>query len=162
MRPARAWPTWSIRVSSMSISASDSNQGVGATQSHWRAWYYDGRDATRHDASVLITPTALEISRDGQPSLRWALEDVRQTQGFSRGEHVRLEHGSQSEALVVPDQQFLVSLHALAAAAARRFHRPGRQSTGVPIALVGVCLGVVALGFVVYQWGVQAFTTVVA
>ena len=146
----------------MSISASDSNQGFGATQSRWHAWYYDGRDATRHDASVLITPTALEISRDGHPPLRWSLEDVRQTQGFSRGEHVRLEHGSQSEALVVPDQQFLVSLHALGAGAARRFHHPGRQSTGVPMALVGMCLGVVALGFVVYQWGVQAFTIVAA
>ena len=144
----------------MSISASESRRESSATQSHWRAWYYDGRDATRHDASVVITPTALEISRDGQPSLRWALEDVRQTQGFSRGEHVRLEHGSESETLVVPDQQFLVSLHALAAGAARRFHHPGRQSTGVPMTLVGVCLGVVALGFVVYQWGVQAFTVV--
>jgi predicted Zn-dependent protease len=112
---------------------------------------------------AVITPTALEISVEGKPSLRWALEDIRQTQGFSRGEHVRFERGSlQPEALVVPDQQFLVSLRALAPAAARRFHHPGRQSTGVPLALVGVCLAVVAFGLVVYQWGVPAFTTVLA
>lgn len=98
---------------------------------------------------------------EGRLSLRWPLEDIRQTQGFSRGEHVRFEHGSAPpESLVVPERDFLVSLHRLAPGAARRFHHPHRHSARVTLAVVGAGLAVIALAFVTYQWGVQTFTTV--
>ena len=43
-----------------------------------------------------------------------------------------------------------------------RVPHPDRQSTGVPLALVAVCLALAAFGFVVYRWGVPAFTSVLA
>jgi predicted Zn-dependent protease len=86
---------------------------------------------------------------------------VRQTQGFYPGEHVRFEHGSTSEAVVVPDRKFLAALSALAPEAARRFHDPRRRSGRLWFSVAAAILAVV-IGFVLYQWGVQALATMLA
>jgi len=143
----------------MWTSGPDSN--LSATAIRWDGWYYDGRGATRHSASIVITPTALEVLPDQLQPLRWPYDDVRQTQGSYPGEHVRLERKSTSEAVVVPDRNFLAALSALAPEAAPRFHAPRRRSARLWFPVAAALLAVV-IGFVLYQWGVQALATVLA
>lgn len=75
----------------------------------------------------------------------WPWDDVRQTQGFHRGEVVRFERGGEmAEALVVEDPAILRAVQALSGGFAQRFHDPRMRAfewpffAGAALALAGV------------------------
>jgi Zn-dependent protease with chaperone function len=70
----------------------------------WPANYYDGQSPERRATVVRPTPTGLDL---GFTVWRW--DEVRQTQGFHRGELDRLERGM--EAVTVADRAFLLDAH---------------------------------------------------
>ena len=123
----------------------------------WEADYLDGRTPLRRPARVTIGQTGLEITlTDGGGSFRWPLDQIQQTQGFHRGEQVRLERGRDlAEILLIRDVAFLSALRAAAPDAARAFHEPRRR--GVRAALAGLAaVAAVALGAGLYVWGIPA------
>ena len=129
----------------------------------WDAHYLDGRTPIRRPARVTIGHTGLEIVlRDGGGSFRWALADVRQTQGFYAGEQVRLERGGDlAEVLLIGDVAFLSALREVAPAAAGAFHDPGRRRFRPGLAVLAG-LAAVALSLGLYFWGIPAVADIAA
>lgn len=126
----------------------------------WKAYYFDGRTASRHDASVHLMPSGLEIAAAGSRAW-WPYAQVQQTQGFYAGEEVRLERRGSAEALVIPDPQFLTALHRVAPDFGRRFHRPERRRRRVMLT-VGAGVLAAVLTVAIYIWGIPAAATVIA
>jgi Zn-dependent protease with chaperone function len=119
-------------------------------------YYLDGRSAARQQASVRLSASGLEIALEDGTRLWWPFRNVRQTQGFYAGEQIRLERGSPfSEILLVDDTAFLGTLHATAPGFGRRFHNPRRRRSRV-LLTIGAALTSVAVGAVLYVWGIPA------
>jgi Zn-dependent protease with chaperone function len=124
--------------------------------------YLDGRSAARRPASVRLAASGLEIELSDGTRLWWPFRDVRQTQGFYAGEQIRLERGAPfPEALLVDDAGFLLALHATARGFGRRFHNPRRQRSRV-LLTIGAAVTAVAIGAVLYVWGIPAAAAVLA
>ena len=134
--------------------------GPGARD--WDAHYLDGRSPIRRPARVTIGQAGLEITLpEGGTSFRWPLSEVRQTQGFSAGEEVRLERGDRGEALLIGDLAFLSALRAAAPHAAGAFHDPRRRHWQPGVALLAALAAVgVTLGL--YFWGIPALAGIAA
>ncbi|HET7339835.1 MAG TPA: M48 family metallopeptidase [Methylomirabilota bacterium] len=128
----------------------------------WDAHYLDGRAPVRRPARVSIGRNGLEIAltEDGQ-TFRWALTDVRQTQGFYEGEQVRLERRGGSEALLVGDVRFLAALRAASPETARAFHGPSRRRA-VLLGGVGAAVGAVLVALALWVWGIPRLADVAA
>ena len=110
--------------------------------------------------TVRITRGALVLALDGGAEVLWPLAEVRQTQGFHPGEHVRLERGQGvHEALVLVDQAFLTSLRELAPEAAERFVDPMRRRRRTAL-VVGAALAGVGLVAALYFVGIPALAGV--
>jgi Zn-dependent protease with chaperone function len=125
-------------------------------------YYLDGRSAARRLASVRLAASGLEIALDDGARLWWSFRDIRQTQGFYAGEQIRLERGAPfSEVLLVDDTAFLTALRATAPRLGRRFHDPRRRRSRV-LFTVGATVTAVALGAVLYTWGIPAAAGVLA
>src|SRR5213594_715982 len=119
-------------------------------------YYLDGRSAARREASVRLAASGLEIALGDGTRLWWPLREVRQTQGFYAGEQTRLERGAPfPEILLIDDSAFLGALHATAPGFGRRFHNPGWRRSRV-LLTVGAALASVAIGAVLYVWGIPA------
>lgn len=125
-------------------------------KSFWKAFYYDGRTAERHEVEISLSPEALCVKKDGKEAL-WRLDEVDQTQGFNKGEPVRLEKGG--EALIINDAEFVVSLYSMAPAHAARFKRPDRMGRGVLLISLAAFL-TIAIGLGVYFWAIPAMVRV--
>jgi Zn-dependent protease with chaperone function/predicted Zn-dependent protease len=128
----------------------------------WEGSYLAGRIAVRQRAVIRLGSTGLEVAVEDGTVLRWPYTEVRQTQGFYPGEHVRLErsHGG-SAALVVTETAFLEALQAAAGPARRRFHDPAsRRWRSVAAGLAAV--GVVGLVLLLYFRLIPAVGTAVA
>ena len=130
-------------------------------QYEWRAHYLDGQTAIRHPATVRLMRRGLEVEAPGVWTRFWAYDDLRQTQGFYEGEEVRLEHGGElPEALLIPDVDFLASLHEAAPHLGPRFHDPARRGQRVRLTiLAGVA--VVAITGALYLWGIPVMAALV-
>jgi beta-barrel assembly-enhancing protease len=125
-------------------------------------FYLDGRSAARREASIRLSASGLEISLGDGTRLWWPLREVRQTQGAYAGEQIRLERGAPfSEILLIDDAAFLAALHATAPGFGRRFHNPGWRRSRV-LLTVGAALASVAVGAVLYVWGIPAAAGILA
>lgn len=114
--------------------------------SRWKAFYYDGKTAERHDVEVEATPFSLIVTK-GRDAWEWRYDEVKQTQGFHEGQPVRIEKGE--EALVINDTGFLNSLSELTAGSDLRFGPP--ESKRKKFFLIPVLLFfTAALGLAVY------------
>jgi len=129
----------------------------------WDAHYLDGQAPLRRAARVTVGRAGLEITlSDGGGSFRWPLAEVRQTQGFYKGEEVRLERGGElSEALLVRDLGFLSALRAAAPESASAFHDPRRRRYRVSLTLL-TAVTAVGLAVALYAWGIPALAAALA
>lgn len=131
-------------------------------QHEWQAHYLDGQTAIRHPATVRLMREGLEVTAPGGSARLWRYREIRQTQGFYRGEEVRLERGGElPEALLVSDLGFLTSLHEIAPQLSARFHDPARRGRRLRLTMAAAVL-VVGIVTVVYLWGLPALAAVVA
>ena len=131
-------------------------------QVEWRGSYLDGRTPASRAVTVRILPGALALALDGGGEVWWPLAEVRQTQGFHPGEHVRLERGQGvPEALVVVDQRFLTSLRELAPATGGRFVDPTQRRRRTAL-VVGLALAGIGLVAGLYFVGIPALARVAA
>ncbi len=131
-------------------------------QYEWQAFYLDGHTATRHRARVRLLRLGLEVTTPEGWTRLWPYDEIRQTQGFYEGEEVRLERGGElSEALLIPDPGFLVSLHEVAPQLGARFHDPGRRGRRIRLTILAA-VAVVGITGALYLWGIPALAAVVA
>lgn len=129
----------------------------------WSGQYYGGETATREDVSITVSPAGLRVDRADGSSLWWRYDELTQTQGFHRGEPVRLERGDglTGGALVVADSAFLAAIHALAPEAAGRFQSPATRARRLlRIAAAGAAAVLVAAAL--YLWAIPRLADRVA
>jgi Zn-dependent protease with chaperone function len=121
----------------------------------WTGFFFDAHSAGRHPVTVTIATDGLHVRRDGSVSW-WPYSELRQTQGFYPGEHVRLEKGEGlAEALVVPDAGFLEAIRDVAPDAGARFGRPERAWFRLRLAAV-MAGSIILLLAGLYFWGIPA------
>lgn len=116
----------------------------------WKAFYYDGKTALRHDVEVTLSPESLEVAGESVAA-SWRYDDVTQTQGGNIGEPVRLEKGE--EAVIVSEEGFLNSLNEVAPSYRSRFHRPAKAGKNLLLIITAFLL-TVSIGTCVYLWGI--------
>lgn len=127
----------------------------------WTGRYLDGRSAATHQVAVDPTPEGLVITHADGTSVRWAYDQIRQTQGSYQGEQVRLEHGREpAAALVVLDQRFLTALRAQAPRLVSVIHDPSRRHLRLRLILLAAAMALVVLG-VFYRWGIPGLASAV-
>jgi predicted Zn-dependent protease len=134
-------------------------------QTTWAGHYLSGRTAEREPAVVTVTPTGLRIDpadeAAGGATRWWPYDELRQTQGFYPGEHVRLERGTEApEALVVVDRAFLDALGDVAPDATRALRRSAGRKPWRRIALLAAAA--LTVGGTVYLWILPAAADAVA
>jgi len=106
--------------------------------------------------------SGFQIATDTGATLWWPYSEIRQTQGFYAGEHVRLERGGEiGETLLISDPAFLTSLHTVAPELGTRFHNPARRWRRIQLTLLAAVASV-ALGAILYVWGIPAMAMLVA
>ncbi|MEK7341211.1 MAG: M48 family metallopeptidase [Candidatus Binatota bacterium] len=131
-------------------------------QLEWQGFYLDGKTADRRQAVIHITPTGLQVTAKNGQTFFWSYEEIRQTQGYYAGEQVRLERGAEiSEALLISDEAFLVSLHRLAPGLTRHFHDPTRRSTRALLTFFAA-LAAIGIAGVLYLWGIPMAAALIA
>jgi len=131
-------------------------------QYEWRAYYLDGQTAIRHPASVRLMREGLEVGTPGGWTRFWPYAELRQTQGFYDGEEVRLERGGElSEALLIPEAGFLLSLKEVAPQFKRRFHDPSRRRDRVRLTVLAAVAATGITG-ALYLWGIPALSALAA
>jgi len=131
------------------------------TRSDWRGDYLDGRTAHLRPAELRLMATGIEVTVEGQTTF-WPYLELRQTQGRYAGEDVRLERGGElSEAVIVRDRDFLVSLRQVAPGLGGRLYEPGQRSLRLGLT-VAAGVAVIALGVAIYLWGIPLFARAVA
>ncbi len=131
-------------------------------QIDWEGYYLDGKTAARHRAAVRLLRTRLEIAPENGPMVWWPYGEIRQTQGFYAGQEIRLERGGEiSEAVLIRDPAFLISLQRVAPETAGRFHDPGRRRSRVTLTALAA-LAAVGVAAALYLWGIPGMASVVA
>lgn len=128
----------------------------------WQGFYLDGRKAARHPATIRLMREGLEVTTSSGWTRLWAYRELRQTQGFYRGEEVRLERGEEPpETLVIADSAFLESLHEAAPHVGLRFHDPRRRAARLRFTIAAAA-AVVAATAAIYLWGIPLLAAFVA
>jgi predicted Zn-dependent protease len=128
----------------------------------WHGFYLDGRTAARHPAMIRLMREGLEVTTPSTGTRLWAYRDLRQTQGFYKGEEVRLERGTEPpETLVIADSAFLESLHEAAPHVGSRFHDPRRRAARLRLTIVAA-VAVLAVTGAIYLWGIPLLAAFVA
>ena len=131
-------------------------------RSYWQASYLDGQTAIRHAATVRLMSEGLEVSTGNGWTRLWPYREIRQTQGFYTGEEVRLErNGEFPEVLLVPDVEFLTSLHEAAPQSDRRFHDPTGRTSRLRLTVLAA-VGVIAVTAGIYLWGIPILAAAAA
>lgn len=127
----------------------------------WRALYLDGESAQARSISVRILPEGLRLLVSETKTEQWPYDQVRQTQGWHRGEHVRLERigVEPAPAIEVADPAFLAAMRAIAPDARVSVPlQPGMYAGWI----VGSIIGLVALIGGIHTWGIPALASAVA
>jgi Zn-dependent protease with chaperone function len=118
----------------------------------WDGHYLDGQTADKIPATIELAHDSLKIHAAGGVCLEWPYREIRQTQGFYGSEPVRLERGGGTpEALIIPDPDFLSSLHELSPGHARHVFNPAHRPLRRRLTLYAA-LGTVIVGLGVYFW----------
>jgi predicted Zn-dependent protease len=121
------------------------------------AHYLDGRNATRHNVVLRVTPAALHIVTETGETKSWPYDRIRQTQGSYAGEPVRLEYGEEpSETVVVSSTDLLQDIHRVAPSLARHLHNPIRRKARLRCTVIAAG-AVFVLTAVLYKWGIPGF-----
>ncbi len=95
-------------------------------------------------------------------TVTWPYEEIRQTQGFYRGEEIRLEHGKEPpELLVLQDVGFLSAIHRVAPRKAGHLHNPVTRRRRRHLTVIA-CLCLFLFLAVQYMWGIPGFAAVLA
>ncbi len=132
----------------------------------WPGHYFDGRTTTRHQVTITLEPSGLELHlADGSRSW-WPYHEVTQAQGAYGNEPVRLERGgpraeTAPEALVVDDPAFLLALQKIAREEARRFAGPLDRRSRLQVILLAT-LGSIAAITAIIVWGIPALAELAA
>jgi hypothetical protein len=122
---------------------------------NWQGTFFDGQTARRHRVEVNLTPTEIRMTREDGQVLLWPFEEITQTQGYYKGEQVRIERGREpAQALVIPEVDFLQALRRIAPEHSGRFHDPAFRKRRFLWITVGT-FGAVAAAAVVYLWGAR-------
>jgi Zn-dependent protease with chaperone function len=134
---------------------------AGLVRHEWAAHYLDGQTAIRYPATVRLMREGLEVTTASGWVRLWPYRDIRQTQGFYKGEEARLERGGElAEAVIVSDPAFLHSLHEAAPTAAG-FHDPAGRGRRVRLTvLAGVA--VIGITAALYLWGIPLLAALAA
>jgi len=127
----------------------------------WQGDYFDGRTAERRSVTIRLLADGLEIVQPDRESVYWPYAEIRPVQRDSAEGCVRLERGEDpAETVVVRNEAFLAALRQSAPAEAGRFVR-GQTQTRWDLTLLAI-VAVVALGSLLYFWGVPAAGRVMA
>ena len=123
--------------------------------------YLDGRTPVRRAVTVRVVGAGLDLTLEDGATMRWPLDEVRQTQGAYAGEPVRFERGTAPETLLIDDPGVLIAIHDTSSRPRQRFHDPRRRRArlGATVVALAVALG---LSGVLYVWGIPAASGVVA
>lgn len=131
-------------------------------KNQWPGHYLDGNMAERQIVTVTLSPTHISIARERGEAILWALDEVKQTQGFYENEPVRIERGDDRiEALIVEDPSFIETLHRISPSSSGRFGGPstrGRKAAYLPLMLAGAVL----LVYLAFTKGVPLFVGMAA
>ena len=111
----------------------------------WSGHYLNGLTADRIDTTVVLTAAGLRLTfSDGQTAW-WPYSELKQTQGFHEGEHVRIERGEEpTEALVITDRAFVDALNQIRPAGTPALRRHGLGVRGVLLLAAGAAAAVLA------------------
>ncbi len=124
----------------------------------WKAFYYDGKTARRHEVEATLYSEAMELSGK-DISLSWRYEDITQTQGRNAGEPVRLENGQ--EAVIVAEEGFIEALKETSPHYSSRFYKPSRAGRDFALILAALLLSL-SVGAGAYLWGIPRFSALAA
>ncbi len=127
----------------------------------WTGYYLDGRTASRHSATITLSPQALTITLDESRPLTWAYRDIVQTQGTYAGEPVRLERIQSGESLIVQSTTILEALHRFSVERQPHIHDPRSRRRRVHWT-IAAGLTAVCVALVLYRWGIPLLSAVVA
>ncbi len=131
-------------------------------RTEWEGFYLDGQTAERQSVAVRLMRSGLEVVTPRGQTLWWPYAEIRQTQGFYAGEHVRLERGGElSEAILIADAAFLRALHAVAPEVTAHFHDPSRRRLRLQLTILAA-LATVLVTTALYLWGIPALATLAA
>lgn len=123
----------------------------------WKAYYYDGKTAERHDCEVAVTPSACRVTVDGKVS-EWPWKEVAQSQGANPGEPVRLERGE--EALIISEEGFLEAVIKIAPEASG-LRAPARAGKNLLLVLLAFLI-TASLGAALYLWVIPRASAIAA
>ncbi len=108
----------------------------------WHGRYLDGRVPVPSPTTVRLGPMSLTIRVDGQER-EWAYHEIRQTQGFSPNEPVRLEYGDEpAESLAIDDHGFLTAINEAGWAPQGRFDRPDLRRLKFFLSAMGLVIAI--------------------
>jgi Zn-dependent protease with chaperone function len=121
---------------------------------NWQGTFFDGKTARRHWVEISLTPAEIKITREDGQVFFWPYEEITQTQGYYKGEQVRIEKGRDpAQALVIPEVEFLRALRKIAPEHSGRFHDPAFRKRRF-LWIIIVTFGAVAAAVTVYLWGI--------
>ncbi len=127
----------------------------------WEGHYLDGRSAARQTVSIRPMREALHFTTTDDQTHIWLYSAIRQTQGAYAGSPVRFEYGAEiSEALVVPNPEFLTALHNISPELTGHLHDPSRRHVRLKRTIVAA-IGTLVVGAFLYLWGIPALAGVV-
>ena len=124
--------------------------------------YLDGRTPVRRAVTVRVVGAGLDLTLEDGATVRWPLDELRQTQGAYAGEPVRFERGPAPETLLVDDPAVLVAIRdTVPGAGRRRFHDPRRRRARLGATIIALAIAL-ASSAALYVWGIPAASGVVA
>lgn len=126
----------------------------------WEGYYEDGKHPVRCPIQVRLDPHGLQFTTEHGEHHAWPYADLQQTQGFHRGDPIRLERGTGlSAAIIIADPAFLQTLHKLTPTDLKHSQGAaiGALSDQSPLLVAVVVIVIVAA---LFRWGIPALAGV--
>ena len=132
-----------------------------ASPASWSGHYFDGRTTARRPATIILTPSGLELHVADGTRAFWPYRDITQTQGSYAGEPVRLERGSPlPEAVVVENPAFIEALQRFARENAQQFAGPRQHASLLRLILLAGAASIALIAGMIL-WGIPALAELV-